>query len=303
MILALVCSAILVITPILVVQYQRFLEASPSKTIIPSVAPIHQPTQQYTSSSQKSIQVQNQSPKACRLVQAARQSSTSHPSGEARYDGAASDSASEGTSKQHTSGVATMSYESGERKESRKPWDPPFPMRKKTVVEPYRVLPSIGNTWDQDYGEMNTEKKEEEKRKSTSQVPPDDGEDMGLDLGRMAATNSSSYSAPAPAPQFSLSGTPAQQLQHDIQTNTKDNSQQNPPGSQSTPTGVQLRRSPSIVQVIVLIFAFVIFVFVFAILVAHCMAWFVVYKAEVRLGDLRKGLLRGGDMRVCLCAR
>jgi hypothetical protein len=37
-------------------------------------------------------------------------------------------------------------------------------------------------------------------------------------------------------------------------------------------------------------------------LTAHCLAWFIVYKTEARLGEVRKGLLRGGDMRVCLCA-
>jgi hypothetical protein len=33
------------------------------------------------------------------------------------------------------------------------------------------------------------------------------------------------------------------------------------------------------------------------------MAWFIVSKTEARLGEVRKGLLRGGDMRVCLYAR
>ncbi|KAF2018247.1 hypothetical protein BU24DRAFT_479648 [Aaosphaeria arxii CBS 175.79] len=44
-------------------------------------------------------------------------------------------------------------------------------------------------------------------------------------------------------------------------------------------------------------------VFLILVLIAHCMAWFVVYKTESRLGDVRRGLLRGGEMRMCLCTR
>lgn len=47
----------------------------------------------------------------------------------------------------------------------------------------------------------------------------------------------------------------------------------------------------------------IIFVFAFAILVAHCLAWFLVYKTEARLGEIRSGLLRGGEMKLCLCGR
>jgi hypothetical protein len=44
-------------------------------------------------------------------------------------------------------------------------------------------------------------------------------------------------------------------------------------------------------------------VLIFAILVAHCLAWFIVYKTEARLGEARRGLVQGGEMRLCLCAR
>lgn len=46
-----------------------------------------------------------------------------------------------------------------------------------------------------------------------------------------------------------------------------------------------------------------IFIFAFAILVAHCLAWFLVYRTEARLGEVRSGLLRGGEMRLCLCGK
>ncbi|PSN64136.1 hypothetical protein BS50DRAFT_591093 [Corynespora cassiicola Philippines] len=59
----------------------------------------------------------------------------------------------------------------------------------------------------------------------------------------------------------------------------------------------------SVFQAGILALAFLLFVIVFAILVAHCLAWFVVYKTEVRLGEVRRGVMRGGEMRVCLCAK
>jgi hypothetical protein len=56
-------------------------------------------------------------------------------------------------------------------------------------------------------------------------------------------------------------------------------------------------------QVLLLLMGLIIFVFAFAILVAHCLAWFLVYKTESRLGQVRTGLLRGGEMKLCLCSR
>ncbi|KAF1921861.1 hypothetical protein BDU57DRAFT_535458 [Ampelomyces quisqualis] len=51
------------------------------------------------------------------------------------------------------------------------------------------------------------------------------------------------------------------------------------------------------------VLAGMLLVFLFALLIAHCLAWFVVYKTEARLGEARRGLVQGGDMRLCLCAR
>lgn len=56
-------------------------------------------------------------------------------------------------------------------------------------------------------------------------------------------------------------------------------------------------------QILLLLMGILLFIFGFAILVAHCLAWFLVYKTEARLGELRRGLMRGGDMKLCLCAR
>jgi hypothetical protein len=56
-------------------------------------------------------------------------------------------------------------------------------------------------------------------------------------------------------------------------------------------------------QALLVAMGFIIFVFAFAIIVAHCLAWFIVYRTEARLGEMRSGLLRGGEMKLCLCGR
>jgi hypothetical protein len=56
-------------------------------------------------------------------------------------------------------------------------------------------------------------------------------------------------------------------------------------------------------QILLITMGFIIFVFAFAILVAHCLVWSLVYKTEARLGEVRAGLLRGGEMKLCLCGR
>jgi hypothetical protein len=56
-------------------------------------------------------------------------------------------------------------------------------------------------------------------------------------------------------------------------------------------------------QVLLILMGLIVFVFAFALLVAHCLVWFLVYKTESRLGELRTGLLRGGEMKLCLCSR
>ncbi|KAF2845733.1 hypothetical protein T440DRAFT_256730 [Plenodomus tracheiphilus IPT5] len=50
------------------------------------------------------------------------------------------------------------------------------------------------------------------------------------------------------------------------------------------------------------IVAVLLFLLAFAVLIAHCLAWFLVYKTEARLGEARRGIMMSGDMRLCLCA-
>ncbi|KAF3034218.1 hypothetical protein E8E12_001954 [Didymella heteroderae] len=56
-------------------------------------------------------------------------------------------------------------------------------------------------------------------------------------------------------------------------------------------------------QILLVTMGLIMFVFAFAVLIAHCLAWFLVYKTEARLGEVRTGLLRGGEMKLCLCNR
>jgi hypothetical protein len=58
----------------------------------------------------------------------------------------------------------------------------------------------------------------------------------------------------------------------------------------------------SAIWICVGILAFLLFVLAFAILIAHCLAWFLVYETEARLGEARRGIMQGGEMRLCLCA-
>ena len=232
------------------------------------------------------------------------------------YDGAASESTSEGLSEirhgradtANTLNRRESATESGaNRRESRKPWEPPFPIRMRTTKEPaYRVLPSIRSTSDQESGEWVRKDKGKGKiweRRSTSQVAPEEEENDIAPMGHLPVTDLPSYSAPN-VPSFMMPPpTPAQPSQKAAVNDSQDQGLPAHAAPEPTPT-TAIRQQPfSFLQAILLLFAFIIFIFAFAILVAHCITWFVVYKTEARLGDVRRGLLKGGDMRICLCAR
>ncbi|KAF2662238.1 hypothetical protein K491DRAFT_284088 [Lophiostoma macrostomum CBS 122681] len=104
---------------------------------------------------------------------------------------------------------------------------------------------------------------------------------------------------PPPPPQ----PTPSISYPNDGDPSTSRSPTPRPPPPNSHSTG-HLSSSPaSILKSIALILACLISIFLFAVLIAHCLAWFIVYKTEARLGEARSGLLRGGEMRMCLCAR
>ena len=75
--------------------------------------------------------------------------------------------------------------------------------------------------------------------------------------------------------------------------------------SDPPPQTKKTKRRPnamSALWICVAILAFLFFILLFAILIAHCLAWFLVYKTEARLGEARRGIMQGGEMRLCLCA-
>ena len=69
-------------------------------------------------------------------------------------------------------------------------------------------------------------------------------------------------------------------------------------GSQRAP-----KPDMAIWQMLLVLIGVIVFIFAFAVLISHCLAWFLVYKTESRLGEVRTGLLRGGEMKLCLCGR
>lgn len=303
MVIILVCSAILIIAPIFVVQYQR------SHAYIQSSAPNPTSNQSGKPASNTCI-----GPRTIlsKLAQIKREAGYI-------YDGPAFEPGSEcypgrlpervDVVPQPGSQEKNISIGIG-KKESRKPWDPPFPTRAKAAKEPtYRVLPDVWGTSIQENNDKEGKKEIGRKRgPQPSEVSPEEKEeDKFAQTGLMTDTGIPSYdvSLPPPllSPPFIRSSTPLQPPPHLETEHGQD--QRSPVRSTPEPKIMahQLGKSLSIVQIISLIMASIIFLFAFAILVAHCMSWFVIYKTEARLGEMRKGILRGGDMRVCLCPR
>lgn len=255
MFIVLLCSAVLVITPIFVVQYQRFLASLPTLKLHGPLPPQTDP-----------------------------QIPSNH--GEASFDGPASDNISKGPSNLRPIRAATTSGYGSQ--ETRKPWDPPFPTKPRSMRDPYRVLLRSDE-------EQRIEKREELKKgRSISPMSPDREEGVPNNGHAIITDN-------LPSRRASIdSSAERQAVLASRPTSPKASTQSTP--ELAHPTN---RRGStfSALQVIVLALASIVFVFAFAILVAHCMAWLVVHKTEARLGDVRRGLLRSGDMRVCLCAR
>lgn len=233
------------------------------------------------------------------------------------YDGPAFESTSEDRSERFTGPVDAVPQSEAQgknigvrmgRKESRKPWEPPFPTTAKTVKEStYRILPSVSNTLDRENTDKEGRKGNERKRAPTLSSPDEKEEDIFTQMGHVPVTEMSAYGAPLLPPSFPppliRSPTP---VQSSPQIGAEHSQDQKPPVHIAPePTRVAHHKGKvlSVVQITSLIMACIVFLFAFAVLVAHCMAWLVVYKTEARLGEMRKGLLQGGDMRVCLCPR
>lgn len=103
-----------------------------------------------------------------------------------------------------------------------------------------------------------------------------------------------------PAATKEASETPSQEVSEPPTKGTyKDNIEK------EAPTAVRIAHKASRVpwRTLLVVLGLITYIFAFAILIAHCLAWFLVYKTEARLGEVRRGLLRGGEMRLCLCGK
>lgn len=175
-------------------------------------------------------------------------------------------------------GSADMKKETGKQavQYNRKPWDPPFP-----------------NSPDGS-----------KKMAGYPSLPPMQPSTMNENRMRPLSPGPPRLHTPTPQPQLQIvrpSSVPPDSLSdgHDV-IRTQHVSTVSP-AALSSP--LRPSKPLSTLQAIASALAILIFIFVLAVIVAHCLAWFIVYKTEARLGELRKGLLRGGDMRVCLCAK
>jgi hypothetical protein len=166
----------------------------------------------------------------------------------------------------------------------KKPWDPPFEMGPKREGM-YRVLRPSRDT----VGGKGKER----------QVVEDEYE---LVDGHVPATEPLDGAPPRSLPSFRVQAPTPPDPRGETTDSASKMSPSPAPVPIPAPTGGQIGSRCSLVQSIVLVLASIFLIFAFAILIAHCLAWFIVYKTESRLGEVRKGLLRGGDMRVCLCA-
>jgi hypothetical protein len=183
------------------------------------------------------------------------------------------------------------------RADARKPWDPPFGRRREGRGDREMEERQMGgNKWfvGSPVPLKKTGREMEAKGVARRLFPADDeGEypydhrphDGLLESHREDMPRLTSTPPPAPA--------------------TKDCASVDTAESASAKKKKKSKRKPSVVAAIwicVVIFAVLICIFIFAVLIAHCLAWFLVYKTEARLGEARRGIMQGGEMRLCLCA-
>ncbi|KAI8934346.1 hypothetical protein NX059_009082 [Plenodomus lindquistii] len=162
-------------------------------------------------------------------------------------------------------GTDSGAAEGGAGKEGsvgRKPWEPPFPRRESGRVASWRVLQPVGVGG-----------------KSVDGVGDEEGRDKGKGIARVDVDGEKGGQKEMSKP--SLQWEKAER-------------------DQSSKVGRS--RGMRVVWVGAAIMALLLFLLGFAILIAHCLAWFLVYKTEARLGEARRGIMTSGDMRLCLCA-
>lgn len=171
----------------------------------------------------------------------------------------------------------------------KKPWDPPFPSSAEGAKrQPYRILRPTTELAMEDGGSAS---QEEGTKRSYDGVAVGGGKTQVHSPVIRPSVDATQLKSPSP-------------LVFAVPEPLKNPSTNSAKGV-AHPAGPHESRGfhPSLLQSILIILFLVVFMFAFAVLVAHCLAWFVVYKTESRLGEAKRGLLRGGDMRMCLCAR
>ena len=187
-------------------------------------------------------------------------------------------------------------------KVGRKPWDPPL-SRRETLSESARKNEEAtkGSVWVMPpTPPRKTGREMEAKGVAVRLFPPDDDGDDGYVYEAEeqqevdeAEGETTPKLTPTPTPTPTPAVTPAPRTS-------------NPPSTaKPAPARKEAKAKSSVMSAVwlcVAILAVLLFILAFAILVAHCLAWFLVYKTEARLGEARRGIMQGGEMRLCLCA-
>ncbi|ORY12207.1 hypothetical protein BCR34DRAFT_600771 [Clohesyomyces aquaticus] len=191
----------------------------------------------------------------------------------------------------------------------KKPWDPPFPSAPHldesaenstgNVGSMYRIL---GPVRERESNGEGIEEQGKGKHGVTSPVLPHNS----LPAPLFKHESSGGLLAALKRPNTVLLDSQPQnrQVQHETPT----------PHPPTPPANQQLIREPVLgpsplqsqsrtaLHICLIVLSLLISLLVFSALTAHFLASFVVYKTEARLGDMRKGVLRSGEMRMCLCA-
>lgn len=210
------------------------------------------------------------------------------------YDGAASDISSDES--RDLFRVRSSGNNNNQIVANRKPWEPPFPTRSKQKGG-HLVLPRADESGEAEDGVAQGGNWANDMNRNGLEREIERGKDLKAQNTYAQATPPtaleeflSSSSSPTYPSQVSI---PTSVQQHITEARSRN------PSSE----GRSVVPALSLIHIVILILATLLFFFVFAVLVAHCLAWFIVYKTEARLGEVRRGVVRGGEMRMCLCAR
>jgi hypothetical protein len=180
----------------------------------------------------------------------------------------------------------------------RKPWDPPLP-RRETLRGSARQSEEAtkGSVWAMPpTPPRKTGRDMEAKGVAVRLFPPDlDGDDGYVYEAeeQQEVDEAGGETTPKLTPTPTPAVPPASRTSNPAST------------SKPAPARKKAKAKSSVLSAVwlcVAILAVLLFILAFAILVAHCLAWFLVYKTEARLGEARRGIMQGGEMRLCLCA-